>query len=56
MSERKHYNEHRAGKRSFQANLRPSENDLAQGVKALRNVKTDREPLFCSYAGRSRIA
>jgi|GEM_PF-6020232 hypothetical protein len=40
---RKHYNGHRAGKRSFQANLRPNENDLVQAVKALRGVTTDRE-------------
>lgn len=46
MSERKNYNEHRAGKRSFQANLRPEENDLVQTVKAFRGVTTDRELLI----------
>lgn len=42
----KNYNAHRTGKRSFQANLKPEENDLVQTVKALRGVSTDRELLI----------
>ncbi len=43
---RQHYNEHRAGKRSFQALLKPEEADLVQMVKALRGIQTDRELLI----------
>lgn len=43
---RQHYNEHRAGKRSFQALLKPEEADLVQMVKTLKGIQTDRELLI----------
>lgn len=46
MSTQKNSNDHRAMKRSFQANLKPDENDLVNQIKALRDVKTDRDLLL----------
>lgn len=43
---RPNYNEHRASKRSFQANLKPDENSLVTAIKIQRGVTTDRELLL----------
>jgi hypothetical protein len=45
MARQKDSNAHRAGKRSFQANLKPAENELVERVKTIRGVTTDRELL-----------
>lgn len=43
---RSHNNQHRAGKKNFQANLKPEETALIDRVKKLRNIKTDRQLLL----------
>ncbi|MEB4590104.1 hypothetical protein VSS37_03845 [Candidatus Thiothrix sp. Deng01] len=43
---RNHHNRHRVGKRNFQANLKPEETALVDRVKALHNLKTDRQLLL----------
>lgn len=39
---KKHYNEHRAGKKSFQVMLTPAESDLLDVVKKLRRIAGNR--------------
>ena len=46
VDKRNHNNQHRLGKRSFQANLKPEESSLIDRVKALHGIKTDRELLL----------
>ena len=47
MSEkRKHYNEHRVGKKAFQAMLTQDENDLLAVVKKLRGIDENRTLLI----------
>lgn len=48
MEEKKdvHNNNHRANKRSFQANLKPEEFALVDQVKAQTGIKTDRQLLL----------
>lgn len=43
---RKNYNEHRVGKKTFQAFLTQDENDLVQTVKMLCGATTGRELLL----------
>lgn len=50
MTRRNNPNADRARKRSFQANLKPEENDLVNQVKALRNLTTDRGLLLALCA------
>jgi len=46
MKTKKHYNDHRIGKKSFQVMLTPDEHDLVEAVKALRNLATSRDLLL----------
>lgn len=43
---KKHYNEHRAGKKAFQAMLTPDESELLSIVKKLRGIDKNRALLI----------